>query len=65
MVGEARFLRRQLDEVCIAALRVGSRGELDLIKIVGFMIRSARPDGVRGTGVANDGHGVASFIACF
>ena len=57
VVGEARFLRWEFDEVCIAAFCIGTRGEFDLVEIVDFVIRSARPDGVRGVGVADDRHG--------
>lgn len=57
VVGEARFLWREFDESCNAALRLGFSDKVDLFIIVDFMIRSARPDGVRGTGVADDGHG--------
>lgn len=56
VVGEACFLWRQLDERRNATFRLGTREQLDFLKIVHVVIGSACPDRVRGTGVANDGH---------
>ena len=61
MVGEACFLRREFDERGNAAFRLGFGDKVDLFVIVDVVIRSARPDGVRGIGVADDGHGVTSY----
>ena len=60
MVGEACFVWRELDERGNATLRLRAGDKVDLLVVVHFVIRSARPDGVRGIGVTDDGHRLPS-----
>jgi len=57
VVGEASFLRRQLNERGKTAFRFLAGDEADFLVIIHVVIGSTCPDGVRGIGVADDGHG--------